>query len=63
MAIFDWEWGGNSVPRKGQKIPCVVSEIQFELASISKNHIFRGFAVCLGCSKEPMTYVKKNNFD
>ena len=22
-AIFDWEWGRNSAPREGQKIPCV----------------------------------------
>ena len=22
VAIFDWEWGRNSVPRDGQKIPC-----------------------------------------
>ena len=21
MAIFDWEWGRNSAPRDGQKIP------------------------------------------
>ena len=21
VAIFDWEWGGNSSPREGQKIP------------------------------------------
>ena len=21
VAIFDWEWGGNSAPRDGQKIP------------------------------------------
>ena len=22
VAIFDWEWGRNSAPREGQKIPC-----------------------------------------
>ena len=22
LAIFDWEWGRNSAPRDGQKIPC-----------------------------------------
>ena len=22
VAIFDWEWGRNSAPRDGQKIPC-----------------------------------------
>ena len=21
VAVFDWEWGRNSVPRKGQKMP------------------------------------------
>ena len=23
VAIFDWEWGRNSTPREGQKIPCM----------------------------------------
>ena len=22
VTIFDWEWGGNSDPREGQKMPC-----------------------------------------
>ena len=22
VAIFDWEWGRNSAPRDGQKLPC-----------------------------------------
>ena len=22
VAIFDWEWGRNSAPREGQKMPC-----------------------------------------
>ena len=22
VAIFDWEWGRNSAPRDGRKIPC-----------------------------------------
>ena len=22
VAIFDWEWGRNSAPSEGQKIPC-----------------------------------------
>ena len=22
-AIFNWEWGRNSLPREGQKIPCL----------------------------------------
>ena len=21
--FFDWEWGPNSAPREGQKIPCI----------------------------------------
>ena len=24
VAIFNWEWGPNSAPRDGQKIPCLV---------------------------------------
>ena len=24
VAIFDWEWGRNSAPREGQKIPCII---------------------------------------
>ena len=24
VAIFDWEWGRNSAPRDGQKMPCDV---------------------------------------
>ena len=23
VAIFDWEWGRNSAPSDGQKIPCL----------------------------------------
>ena len=30
VAIFDWEWGRNSVPREGQKIPCKVFLIVFK---------------------------------
>ena len=26
VAIFDWEWGQNSDPREGQKIPCMCAE-------------------------------------
>ena len=22
VGIFNWEWGGNSAPREGQKMPC-----------------------------------------
>ena len=25
MAIFDWEWGPNSVPRDGQKSPVMAT--------------------------------------
>ena len=25
VAIFDWEWGQNSAPRDGQKIPCCIT--------------------------------------
>ena len=30
MAIFDWEWGRNSAPREGQKIPwhLILSSVQ-----------------------------------
>ena len=31
MAIFYWEWGQNSAPREGQKIPC--QAYLFELRS------------------------------
>ena len=27
VAIFDWEWGRNSVPRDGQKIPCLMETV------------------------------------
>ena len=23
VAFFDWEWGPNSAPTEGQKIPCI----------------------------------------
>ena len=28
MAIFNWEWGRNSAPRKGQKMPWIVTADQ-----------------------------------
>ena len=27
VVIFDWEWGRNSAPREGQKIPCIAYEL------------------------------------
>ena len=28
VAIFDWEWGRNSAPRDGQKIPCILCPLR-----------------------------------
>ena len=28
VAIFDWEWGGNSAPGDGQKIPLILNWIE-----------------------------------
>ena len=27
VAIFDWEWGQNSAPRDGQKMPSVYTHV------------------------------------
>ena len=27
VAYFDWEWGQNSAPREGQKMPCFVQSL------------------------------------
>ena len=26
VAIFDWDWGGNSAPREWQKMPCLLKQ-------------------------------------
>ena len=30
VAIFDWEWGGNSAPRDGQKRPWYFTEKHYD---------------------------------
>ena len=34
VAILDWEWGGDSAPRDGQKIPC--SSLYFNSTTVNK---------------------------
>ena len=38
VAIFDWEWGLNSAPREGQKIPWLKTECIEIKISISDIH-------------------------
>ena len=48
VAIFDWEWGGNSAPREGQKMPCLlfscwVMPLFFSLQILLSKKIFHNF--------------------
>ena len=40
MAIFDWEWGRNSAPREGQKIPCLFNSDDFSCLLITFENSF-----------------------
>ena len=45
MAIFDWEWGRNSAPREGQKIPwCLMWCFNYFLANGDFCHLLITFA-------------------
>ena len=36
VANFDWEWGRNSAPRDGQKIPCLQKDLFLNKGKKSK---------------------------
>ena len=46
VAIFDWEWGRNSVPREGQKMPWKsdwLSEVNMDL---NDGILYAGISFC-----------------
>ena len=44
VAISDWEWGRNSAPREGQKIPCKNIYLLLTLMHSERPKLHRGLA-------------------
>ena len=46
FAIFGWEWGRNSAPREGQKIPCNLTESPHTWFISSNLQFYRNTILC-----------------
>ena len=60
VAIFDWEWGRNSAPREGKKMPCLAL-LDSSAWMFKGGYCIYALSTKISCddpySMEPMNYI------
>ena len=58
VAMFNWEWGRNSAPREGQKMPCLYVCWVIFIAFVNINFSKNSFRITIKVSNRAATFTK-----